>query len=451
MNGGVPELGAYATPLNPVYVDMVESWLRAHIEQYPEADCYFLGQAEFPPGGSGFRECWQGLDARHGVEKQFPLASLEEKARTTRVTSLMPPARMVTELQAAVQTLRMWDIVANERKLIETSSNPKAKLAGSFMSEYLQPVVPLVMPSDSFEFVAIVDYLPAHVAERMDTLAFTKDTPMPVSMITTIEDDNVGFFPQLTTRSLHKTVKAMQEYDLQGFWFRQFDISEHEPSMHYMIRAGWDERVTPESSYREFALRVCGQDAVDEALAVFGMVEGLEAESNAMAGAGFLMPNLYAKYWKLKEPPDALQRLADLMRAYADRVRPILERADALVRRSASRGKKWAANYRTFLRFATEYPLALAKLIEARISYCAAQEQEAKKHLMEYCRQMDAAAAGLEEALSRSEKALRTWSELAVDPTDLGTLAALNAYGHDYLRGLAWLVYLKSQHFGFEL
>jgi len=51
----------------------------------------------------------------------------------------------------------------------------------------------------------------------------------------------------------------------------------------------------------------------------------------------------------------------------------------------------------------------------------------------------------------RSETALRTWSELVVDPTDLGTLAALNAYGHDYLRGLAWQIYLESQSFRIQL
>jgi len=31
-----------------------------------------------------------------------------------------------------------------------------------------------------------------------------------------------------------------------------------------------------------------------------------------------------------------------------------------------------------------------------------------------------------------SETALRTRSALTVDPTDRGTLAAFNAYGHDY-------------------
>jgi len=441
-----PEISACCTPLNPVYVDMVESWLRAHIEAYPKADYYFFGQAEFPPAGAGLQECWDALNTRHGVESAFPLAMLEEKARGTPVTSLMPPERMLTELHGAIQTLRMWDIMVNERQIA-----PGKRCAGSFMSEYLQPVVPLVMPPETFEFLAIVDYLPAHVAQRMHTLAYVKDSKMAVSMITTIEDDNVGFFPQLTTQSLHRIVQAMRECDLEGFWFRQFDISEHEASMHYMIRAAWDADATPDSTYRQFARQTCGEEAEEAALALFRGVEELGDASNGLVGAGFLMPNLYAKYWNANDPPEELRAQADRMRGYVERVATLLPLADILVEYAAPRGKPWSEHYRLYLRFAIEYPRTLACILDSRRAYLAARQSLADKQFLRCCSQMDESVSLLEDAFRLSETALRTWAALTVDPTDLGTLAALNAYGHDYLRGLAWQIFLESQVCGFSV
>ena len=52
------------------------------------------------------------------------------------------------------------------------------------------------------------------------------------------------------------------------------------------------------------------------------------------------------------------------------------------------------------------------------------------------------------EALAASETALKTWAKLVADPTDLGTLAGLNAYGHDWLRGKCTEVYWESQQYG---
>jgi hypothetical protein len=302
------------------------------------------------------------------------------------------------------------------------------------------------MPADRFEFLAIVDYLPAHVAQRTHTLSFAADTDLPVSMITTIEDDNVGFFPQLVTQSLHRIVQGMREHGLQGFWFRQFGISPHEPSMHYMARAAWDERVTPESAYAEFGQRVCGAGVATDLAAVFHQVEALESGSNALCGAGFLMPNLYSKFWS-----DGAEEQRARLAAYAERLLPIERAMERVASASASRGQAWAGQYLLFLRFAREYALAVAALIDARTAHRHARDRQEARDFQGYGEAMDRTVARLRQALLQSERALHTWNRRVVDPTDLGTLAGLNAYGHDFLRGLAWQVYLDSQFYGFSL
>jgi len=52
-------------------------------------------------------------------------------------------------------------------------------------------------------------------------------------------------------------------------------------------------------------------------------------------------------------------------------------------------------------------------------------------------------------AVAVSEEALRTWAAQVADPTDLGSLAGLNAYGHDWLRGKCTEIHMESQCYGF--
>jgi hypothetical protein len=54
------------------------------------------------------------------------------------------------------------------------------------------------------------------------------------------------------------------------------------------------------------------------------------------------------------------------------------------------------------------------------------------------------------QAVEASEEALRTWAAQVADPTDLGSLAGLNAYGHDWLRGKCTEAYWESQRYGFS-
>jgi hypothetical protein len=112
-------------------------------------------------------------------------------------------------------------------------------------SEHIQPLVSRVLPPDVAGFIAVVDYLPARVSERMHTLEFAWTSPVPVSMVATVEDDNVGFLPQLTAPALHRTVERRREYGIAGYCFRQLDISPHEPTMAYLAEAGWDPAAAP--------------------------------------------------------------------------------------------------------------------------------------------------------------------------------------------------------------
>ena len=437
--GGNPEAMRYCSPLNPVFVDLVETAFVAHIQAYPNAENYGLTESEFPPGGAGVKACWDALNVKYNLEEKFSLEEILEKADRQ---FFYAKGRAMAQAQGAIQTLRLLDILVNERDVLQYASNPRAKIRGTFFSEHVQPLVEYVLPQEKFEFMAIVDYLPSRVAERMHTLEFVKNGKTDVVMITTIEDDNVGFLPQLVTPSLHKTVQKMREYSLQGFCFRQFDIAQHEPAMAYMIESAWDASITPEDSYRRYALGVAGEKAVEDLLAAFHDVEDLTKVSNAMMGVGFMWPSIYRKYWKQGTKPDSAWQ------EYMARLAPVEDRLRTALSKSAPKGKRLVENYLNFIIFARQYVQAMDLIRQARSAYDLALEKRKTENDFVYNPLIRKASDLLFEALAASETALKTWVKLVADPTDLGTLAGLNAYGHDWLRGKCTEVYWESQQYG---
>ena len=439
-SGGPMHLERYRTPLNPVYVDLMETALVAHMQAYPDADRYGLGEQEFPPGGAGAEECWRILDEKYGVESILPLGEIKRRAGEQ---FFYAEGRALAQALGAVQTLRLYDILINERGVLDHAARPDARMQVTFFSEHLQPLVEHVLPLDQCDFTAIVDYLPARVAERMHTLDFVRSSPLDVTLITTIEDDNVGFLPQLVTPSLHTIMQRLREYGLAGFSFRQFDISQHEPAMAYMAEAAWDATVTPEDTYRRYALRVAGEEAADDLLAALRGVEALTEAANSLMGLGFMWPSLYSKHWEPGTRPDPAWR------EYTERLAPVEAHLERALERCAPRGRQLVDNYLHFIRFAGLFLRALDLIRQARAMYDRAQEAwEARDHVA-YHPLIGGASDLLFRAESASEEALRTWAAQVADPTDLGSLAGLNAYGHDWLRGKCTEVYWESQRYGF--
>jgi len=430
----------YRTPLNPIFVDMVEAGIVAHIKAYPNAERYTLWEAEFPPGGAGAEECWQELDRKYGLEKIITLQKLKEKAGQQY---FYQEGRALAHVLGAIQALYLLDKLINERKILQHSLNPNARIGVGLFSEHILPLVEYVLPPDRCDIIATIDYLPSRVAERIHCVSFAKTGKMPVEVMCTIEDDNVGFLPQMVTQSLHKIVNGMKEYGVKGYCFRQFDISEHEPSMRYMIDASWDLEASPEKSYRNYAYGIAGEQAVPELLKAFGLLEQLTEASNSLMGLGFMMPGLYSNHWSTgrKANPE--------WDNYRESLKSIISHMNQAFILSAERGKKLISNMLSYVLFADKFVETVATIRKAREHYDTAKIKLQEKNLVEYNKNITTAAYILKIAVKLSEQALKIWADLVVDPTDLGTLAGLNSYGHDWLKGKAVEVYWESQKYGF--
>lgn len=441
-DGGEMRFGHLMTPLNPVYVEMVESWLRAHLKEYPEIDGLKLQEQEFPASGAGVRRAWRELDRRHGLSRHFSLDDLLEQGRRLKFHS---PGRGLLQTQSAIMMIRLMDLIVNEHRVIDRAVKRPIKVYAQIMNHIAMPVAQHVFDPARFELVALVDYTPREVAKKIDALAFAKTSPMKVHLVTTCEDDNVGFFPQVVTTPMHRIVQGMRRHGLAGYSFRHWHVSKLEPTFRYLIDAAWDADATPRRSVEELVEGVCGRRAVRPLMRALAMIEQTLADADRTVPAGFLMPSLLRLRWTEPLPcPKAV--FTRLIRRYEEALRP-MRRALAV---SEPRGRAFVRNMATHVDFSRRYLGVLLLIDEARQCYhaAAAEKQNGRRFDIERHDKLYIECADLlEQATQRLEEALRLWADDAVqDPSDRGTLVGLNVYGLDYLRGKAHEMRLMAEY-----
>lgn len=433
--------GHLMTPLNPVYVELVETSLASFIEQYPGIDGYFLTQSEWPPGAGGIERCWRDLDRRHGLAPKFTYEKLIRQAKRQSVSGSRD--RSLHEAQGAVVTIRLLDLILNEREVVSRKLPGHAKLYTSFIGQTLTPVLPHVFDPERIEFLGQLDYLPAHVAEQMDKLEFVRDTDFKFHLQLTVNDDNVGFLPQHSPAALHRTMRAMQRYGIAGYWFRLYETSPYETVIAHIARAAWDRSATPTGTTRWHIQRICGSRALDPMRRACRMLEATVPDVNRLMGVGFMLPHLLMRFWSSEGDHETWQKLID---RYAT-IEPVLQRA---VDASEPRGRRFAGDMLALVRFAGLY-LRTAQLVRgAFLSREAAQALKPTPRrpafdLTAYNAHADDAVRQLDEAVATLEQATRVWASKVRDAADRGSLVGLNVYGLDWLRGKADEVRLETE------
>ena len=432
-DGGEMRFGRLMTPLNPVYVDMVESWLGAHLDEYPEIDILRLGQQEFPAAAAGVDTCWNDLDRRHGLSRSFKLKDiLSEGARL----KFHQPGRGLLQAKGAIIMLRTLDLVINEHRLVDTRHSPHTPIFVGFMSHLLMPVVPHIFDPARVEFVAAVDYTPAQVARRMGSLAFARQTPMKIHLTVSAEDDNVGFLPQLPTRPLARIMTGVKAHGLTGYSFRNWLVSKLEPTFGYLIDAAWDRSATPEKSFRRQVSAVCGRRAVKPMVEAYRMLEEALADTDSSGNLGFMMPNLLHRIWEhtLENSQPVLRRL---IRRYDRTLAPLHAALDV----AEPRGASYIRNTICWVEFAREYLGVVLLVDRARACFDRAREVRGDSvpfDIEQFDLLLIESARHLQDAVEQLDAAIRIWARHGVqDPSDRATLAGFNVYGLDYLRGKA--------------
>jgi hypothetical protein len=164
-------------------------------------------------------------------------------------------------------------------------------------------------------------------------------------------------------------------------------------------------------------------------------------EGEMPQGLGFLfpVPTMMRKHWEKGVSPVPEW---DRLNSYYRRAEPLLQSALA---KSRPEGKNYVHQLLGQVLFSIDYIDAVQEVRRARVVYERAEDARKNHDVSAYSDAMEETNQRLDRALGLLKKAIGEWAEVVRDPSDMGALATLNAFGYDYLKGVAQDVYLQSQ------
>jgi hypothetical protein len=279
-------------------------------------------------------------------------------------------------------------------------------------SPHSNPAVKQAAGSEAFPKLTDQGIVLRRTTVGLKRIEILKDLPSRIQGILnlTLDDDNIGVMPQLTTNSLHQIIQAMRRHGWQGIVARERFPGDHDWALAYVARAAWDSDVTPDQVARDQLRAICGEACVEDMLTAFHEVE---AVTIVLAPTAFAFPadwppatasspgGMLMKYWTWKEGPIPTY----LQKAYEG-----YSRALAAARKARSQTVPKGDRYLDFwigrLEFASQYVDTVQAVQRSAAAYRAGNRAEAIK-------EMDNAMAALRQGLGAYARVARNRSDLA--------------------------------------
>lgn len=425
--GIVPEYAPYMTPMNPDFVDLVDAVARSYVERFPAVDYYVFSRVEFPAGPLDAETCWQHLSRRYGLD-----ASLEDLVAEAVETGDVDAHRCELDLCGDICQLYLLDELLNQRRIIAGSANPDA-VAVIQVGTVLGRFVPRMF--SNVELLASLGYTTESQADRGKVMQFAEDGNIKAQLVISLEDDNIGESPQYNAASIARLYQVIDDYQLDGYYGRQWLISKVDPAAFYMARANWDRNVTVEETYLDLVTNVCGADAVDATLAAFALGERVTLQK---AANSFLVPSMVSNQFDLAEPvPESWSeniRMYEQMTTHFDQA--------LVVSREA--GKPFLERLRHQAQFAVYWHRAITDVRRAgKLRQQADKARDEAQDVESYDQLNIEVVALLDRALTDMRLATEAYARSAGDRADLGVVVALNVYGLEILDAIRKLEFIK--------
>lgn len=404
---------------DPVLADLAGAVLTSTLNTYPQLDFFQIGMPEHRGWVGHYEKAWKKLNARYQLDKVLPLKdALSQAARRTGYPG--GAKRALDEVKGDIVALYFYDKLFNDLKLVQKSKNPTAKLCLNSVAEELFPVLGRLLPPGT-ELLNFVDYTASRIVKRREVLKNIPARNLPSSLILTLQDDNVGVLPQITTGSIHELAGDIKKYGWQGFTTRYWMISDQDPCAAYLARSSWEE-IGPEEVYRDLASAVNGPNAVEEMLAGFRGIEKVTLSLHDHGlGLTFPVPKMIMKFWK----PGTLSR--ELAQDRKD-FRQVQAHFKAALNKSRPQGRAYAQYWVDRCEFAIGYIDTIEAVLRAASLEQTAKDAEAKKDQELASKSFMEAAEQAQFAFDSSQKMLETMARAAQDQSDRGALATMVEY-----------------------
>jgi hypothetical protein len=424
-NGVNPEGEGFLEVDNPALMELVETVVKAHIDTYPEADYYQVGPPELRAPIGGYERLWNALDAKYRINSIEPLSVMLDKAEHR---DFFEKGRAKRELESDIQFLYFLDKVINERKILEKTRRPEAKLIIESISEELDPVLPALLPNGA-GYVSSVDYTMSRVAKRTEVLASLKG--LWTLQIMTLQDDNASMLSQMVGRSTLSVIQALKHYGVQGYYVRFWMPGEIDPAAYILSRGSWEANLTAEQAYRDLLTPMCGNGSAD-AIVAFGKIEDATAwgDFHGMVSGGFPVVDCLMRFVDTQQL--ASPKLEGSIQRYSEALPTLIRARDA----ATGMGYDFLDYYVGRLQCTINYLRTCQKAGKLGVAY--KEWGDLKK-----AKQIEATIAKGSEVLklaseleAQARLSVERLARVAQDQADRGMLAIMNRYVYQYAHAL---------------
>jgi len=398
---------------DPLLREMVATIVRAYIETYPDIDYLHIGTPEHRGWTGQAEEAYRRLASRY---KLGELGTYKELCAAARGRTSFPSggARVEAMLKGDLAFLDFFDSLIHERQLLRRpGGGSDIKLVYSGVVAELFPLVARMVPPGG-EVLSFIDYTASRQLRQRDLLQQVPPKQTPASLIFTLADDNVGVLPQSATGSLHTLMGDLRKNGWSGFYTRYWTVSDQDPTVHYLARASWDARLTPQQAYADQVGHVCGPDSVAPSLKAFARIEkitrGLDQHG---LGFGFPVPGMMTKHYASGGLSAAIKQDQELYRQ-------ALQHMEQARQSSRPAGRAYIDCFVGRLRFAVRY-------LDAADAYGATATAERANKPADARRHINAAYTAIREALEAYVATVK-------DHGDLGAVALMNEYCYRPIR-----------------
>jgi len=398
---------------DPALREMVATIVRAYVQTYPEAEYIHVGMPEHRSWVARAKQAYAVLDQKYGLKD---LGTYDQLCARARARTSFPGGggRVETMLRGDLSSIAFFDsLLRDEGLLRRPGGRGDAKIVYNGVVAELFGLLGKMVPPGG-EVLSFIDYTASRQLKQRDLLKQTPPKNVPASLIFTLADDNVGVLPQLATRSLHELMKDLRRNGWSGFYTRYWTVGDLDPTIHYLARASWDARVTPEAAYADLVEHVCGSASVAPAVRAFGLIEeitkGLDQHG---LGFGFPVPGMMTKHYRSGG-------LSAALKADRDKYREALKQMRTARERSGPAGHRFLDYFVGRLTFAVKY-------LDAADNFGATARAEKAKDPAE-------AVKRIEQAYQDIREALTAYVKVAGDHGDLGAVALMNEYCYRPIR-----------------
>jgi hypothetical protein len=224
----------------------------------------------------------------------------------------------------------------------------------------------------------------------------------------------IGVVPQMQTGHVHRLVEAARKAGWRGVSVNGWMAGDLAPGLHYLSRAAFDPRLTPQAALAELVDSVSGEEVAPRLMKGFGLIEEatdlLDAadESFAETHPDMLIKHLAAQ----AAPPESWSKAKKNYAAAMDEMY-----------RGNTRARQGGRSFTLYFAKRFEFGLHYMTCVEAlRNAGAAKAANDDEKRVAE-----------MEKALESLHSALAAYADVARDPSDSGAIAVLNRHGYRIL------------------